>query len=90
MSNLTFSQYQQRNDYIRKIEERIRPLEAFATVEQRIRQGLRKMVACELKYTTRGKRGVGRTNERLLDRIRNYRAQHAASIRRQHEWGAVG
>jgi hypothetical protein len=90
MNDLIFAQHQQRNDYNRKIGERVRPpLEDFDVVERRIRADLRKSVALDLKYTTRGKRGAGKTNERLLNRVMCCRQQHSMSIRRQREWGGL-
>ena len=47
---------------------------------------LRANVCDELKYTTKGKRGAGKTYEAILIRISNARRDHTASIRRQREW----
>lgn len=50
--------------------------------EARIRRDLRADVALDLKYTTRGKRGAGRTKETILDRVRFWRRQHTKSVER--------
>ncbi len=76
-----------RNDFLRSI----RPVElrhrTFAEGEVRIRHQLREAVREYLKYTTRGQRGVGKTNEAILNVIRCARLDHTASIERQREWG---
>lgn len=77
---------QDRNDYMRKIDPAPRWLtdtRSTAEIERDIRAALRKAVAGELRYMPRGNRGVGKTRPDLLDRIRQLRAQHTASIARE-------
>jgi hypothetical protein len=73
-----------RNDFLRSISEP-KPVCDFDDGEFRIRTQLRANVRDELKYTTKGKRGVGKTYEAILIRISNARRDHTASIRRQRE-----
>ncbi len=51
--------------------------------EQRIRRELRELVAGELKFTTKGRRGEGKTTPRILTTIRNARRHHTESMARQ-------
>jgi hypothetical protein len=74
-----------RNGFLRSISEP-KPVGNFDEGEVRIRTQLRANVRDELKYTTKGKRGVGKTSEAILIRISNARRDHSASIRRQREW----
>ena len=64
-----------RNDFLRSISEP-QPVGAFDEGEVRIRTQLRANVRDELKYTTKGKRGAGKTYEAILIRISNAR-RHA-------------
>jgi hypothetical protein len=68
------------NDFLRSINEP-KPVGNFDEGEVRIRTQLRANVRDELKYTTKDKRGAGKTYEAIL--IRNARRDHSASIRRQ-------
>lgn len=74
-----------RNDFLRSIQPS-KPVEHFALVEARIRRQARELVRDYLKYTTKGQRGAGKTNEHILNSIRWARLDHTASIRRQRAW----
>ncbi|HEX3522155.1 MAG TPA: hypothetical protein VHT52_08710, partial [Stellaceae bacterium] len=54
------------------------PVGGFDEGELRIRMQLRANVRDELKFTTKGKRGVGKTYEAILIRISNARRDHSA------------
>ena len=57
--------------------------ETTIKAETRIRRELRELVAGELKFTTKGKRGEGKTTPRILTTIRNARRHHTESMARQ-------
>ena len=56
--------------------------------ETRLRREYRELVAGELKFTTKGKRGEGKTHPPILTRIRNARRKHSESIARQRAYEA--